>query len=129
MAQHPEPLVNAWQEASSELGFAFEGPYTLTIDDERFSVIGFLRDFGSPKGMILDTWISGFSTNTHSLHEAAKRAGIFCSCISAETYGQYSKNVFIEALNDWGYFGPEKARPSWARPLDTGSGNVGEGGQ
>lgn len=112
---HIEPLANTWHEASEKLGFVFESPHILTIDNERHSLIGFLPHFGSVNGMVLDTWIPGFAANTRSLLEAARRAGVFCSCISAETYDRYHEQTFIKALNDWGYFGPENLRPKWAR--------------
>lgn len=113
-----EPLARAWREASEKLGFVFESPHTLALDNERHSVVGFLPHFGSANGMLLDTWIPGFAANTRSLLEAAGRAGVFCSCISVETYDRYDERTFIEALNDWGYFGPENLRPKWARRGD-----------
>jgi hypothetical protein len=115
LSSHPEPLVNTWREASKKLGFAFESPYTLMVGDERFSVIGFLPHFGSPRGMVLDIWVAGVPDSTRALQQAARRAQIFCSSVSVETYSDYNREAFIEALNDWGYFGPEKARPPWAR--------------
>jgi hypothetical protein len=118
---HIEPLASAWRKAAEKVAFVFDSPHILTIDNERHSVIGFLPHFGSPNGMTLDTWIPGHPESTRSLHEAARRAGLFCSCISAETYDRYDEKIFIEALNDWGYFGPEKLRPPWARHRDAGS--------
>jgi hypothetical protein len=113
-----EPLGSAWREASAKLGFELESPYVLIVDNYRHTVIGFLPHFGSGNGMILDTWVPGVADNTRSLLEAARRAGVSCSCISAETYDRYDERTFIEALNDWGYFGPENLRPAWARRGD-----------
>src|SRR3954468_12572613 len=97
-----EPMVAAWKLAAKELSFSIEAPFFLFVGNRRFSVVGFLPDFGSANGMILDMWVPGQTELTRELHNAATRDGRFCSCVSPEVYSRFDKKVFLEALNDWG---------------------------
>jgi hypothetical protein len=124
-----EPLAKAWREAAAKLGFVFESPFYLTIRGHRRDVVGFLPHFGSVNGMVVDAWISGSADTTRSLLEAAQRADLFCSCVNADTYDRFDEKVFIDALNDWGYFGPENLRPEWAKRGDTDRKGVQDSGR
>ena len=71
-------------------------------------------DFGGPKGMlIIPDAEYGKSIRDEWLEEAVQ-AGYGFSVMSAPLAGEeYDRDVFIEVLADWGWYGPELDKPSW----------------
>lgn len=95
-------LIEAWRIAASDLGFRLEAPYCLsTLTGERIWVEGFLPDFGGNRGMIF-----------RGLENSASPTDRYISRIGP-MYRQYKRDSFIEALSDWGWFGPAERRPDW----------------
>ncbi len=38
---------------------------------------------------------------------------MYCSEVDEEAYSQYNRELFVETLNDWGWFGDSSAIPEW----------------
>jgi hypothetical protein len=66
-----------------------------------------VENFGSQKGIII---MSIFKM--HGL-KAIKENGFSFSALSFKTYSIYDRKLFIDKLNDWGYFGDLSETPEW----------------
>lgn len=102
-------LAEACLAAGRDLGITIVVPFS--IEDNSGEVVGyaaFLPDFGGPRG----TLVYDYREPQHR-SAAASRAGYFCSGLNPDVYCPYNRDVYVEALADWGWFGPESARPTW----------------
>jgi hypothetical protein len=76
---------------------------------------GYLPDFGSPKGILIDI-VSDPDYLPSVRHKlAAERAGIPVSFINPASLIK-DASAFVEALCDWGYFGKPEDLPEALRP-------------
>lgn len=106
---------SAWEEACRKLGIKIVAPFTLKVGTQSVDCLAFLPDFGSPNGMVIGAILGPKFETDACLTELAKRKGLFYSFINPSPFANTSveEAVFKEALIDWGFFGPEKKRPSW----------------
>lgn len=105
--------IHCWLEASSKLGIKVVAPYTLTVGNESRGCLAFLPDFGGPNGMVVAALTSSTLLSDPRLHEPARKRGLFCSSVDPRGWAQYDEAVFKEALEDWGYYGPQDKCPAW----------------
>jgi hypothetical protein len=101
-------VIDAWKMAEVDLNIKIEVPYFLTNEDGQ--VINhtlLVRDFGSKLGTLI------FSTTEMFGFDTAKRYGYYCSALNFDEYSNYNRELFIDTLNDWGYFGDNLKRPDW----------------
>jgi hypothetical protein len=86
-----------------------EHPYTFVAKDgtQRTTVGVFLPDFGSPEGALLTCRF-----DPDEVVEAADGTNCFRSFLSPGGYEPYDRGVFIDTLNDWGWFG-QGPPPPW----------------
>ncbi|MFO1491559.1 MAG: hypothetical protein U1F77_15495 [Kiritimatiellia bacterium] len=105
-------VQSAWRTAANELGFAFVAPFEIEDGSESVQFHGHVRDFGSPKGAVFLV-CETFREDVDRPLSVAKIKGYFHSQISADVYRIYDRDIFLEALRDWGWFGAEADRPSW----------------
>jgi len=109
-----DDLVIAWSEAAKVLGFVIHAPFTLSGDDEyTVQCVGYLPDFGSPKGMIMGYIVGPEYETDGRIVKTAERLGVFYSFINYSFYKKFDSAVFQEALRDWGYFGLGENAPRW----------------
>jgi len=103
------PAAQAWIEASRDLGIRYIHPYTFTTKDGRSLTTtgGSLPDFGSPHGTLLRTRF-----DPEWMDDIEEADCYFSSGLSPFNYEPYSREHFIETLNDWGWFG-DGPPPSW----------------
>jgi len=106
-------IINAWLIASKKLGFRIESPYLLEYDSVFFECIGYLPDFGSSNGMIIDGIGSPAYESTTGLSEVAESIGLYYSSINVNCYEEFDADLFKETLIDWGFYGDDDYRPSW----------------
>jgi hypothetical protein len=106
-------VQDAWRVAAKELGFEFEAPFELHGQKGHASFHGFVRHVGGPKGAVFFA-CETFKEDHREARRLAEAEGVFCSLISARVYQAYDREVFLEVLQDWGWFGSESERPSWA---------------
>ena len=104
-------VLNAWKTAAKELGISIEVPFELQFDSgEVINDLLLIKDFGGKAGTVI------FGMNHERFSEIFKNAEkkeYFCSGLNTEVYKEYNRQIFIETLNDWGYFGEEKDKPDW----------------
>jgi hypothetical protein len=98
------------EEPAADLGLDVVAPYRV-VDSENRAINGsaLVRQFGSSAGaLVLDV-----ASTTQSETAAATRLGFFVAQVKAEAYASYDRDLFVDTLNDWGWFGPERDRPTW----------------
>ena len=105
-----QQAIEAWIEAARIMGFTFVSPYRLAGSVQEFYFDGFLPQFGSPKGMVI-TITSDFKVSRAEEQRAANQCGLFYSIVNEEVYQIYDRNVFLEALRDWGWHSTESKIP------------------
>ena len=103
------PAAQAWVEASRDLGIRYIHPYTfITKNGQSMTTTGgLLPNFGSPNGTLLLTRF-----DPEEVGDAVDEERYFLSALNPHHYEPYQREVFIEALNDWGWYGVE-APPPW----------------
>lgn len=104
------PMAQAWIDASNDLGIVVVHPFKFRTNNgnEATTQGVFLPDFGSPDGTLL---LCRFDSD--EIGELAEDLDYFQSGLSPFHYEPYQQEVFIEALNDWGWFGSQDRVPTW----------------
>ena len=110
MSQPGNTFAKAWLDAGNDLGIRVVHPFTFTnrIGATATTAGVYLPDFGAPAGTLLTCRF-----DSDQVHEAAEGTDFFQSALNPHSYEPYRREVFIEALNDWGWFGPSVATPPW----------------
>ena len=108
------PAAQAWMDASRDLGIRFIRPFTFTTKDGcRLTTSGgWLPDFGGSHGTLLLTRF-----DPESMHGSEDDTDFYSSGLNPESYEPYRREVYIETLNDWGWFGAESP-PPWFTGTD-----------
>ena len=101
-------MARAWREAASDLAIRFDSPFAMEHRGGLYWCDGWLPDFGSPLGAV----IAGRVT-VDGVLDAADELGYFASGLSPRYYETYERYLFIETLNDWGWFADPANAPSW----------------
>lgn len=106
-----EMLVRAWRQAAADLGIVVLSPFTLTADSDGGAVecVALVEQFGSPNGTV----VMGRHDSAEQARVAAKAQGRFFSLIDEASYSLYDRSLFIETLDDWGWFGEIRQAPGW----------------
>jgi hypothetical protein len=103
-------VATAWQVAAGDLGLAISSPYVLQSPSSEYAFIALVENFGCERGTLIclpHQWDDlGFA-------DRAEDAGFYCSGLYPESYAHYDRDLFIETLRDWGWFGDADARPEW----------------
>lgn len=94
-----QALRESWRVAASDLD--------IRVEEVGDAVL--VADFGSEAGMLCS--IRETRAAQEELRRDAEERGAGWSALGA-SYLTYDRDVFIEALNDWGWFG-EGAPPDW----------------
>ncbi len=106
-------LLTEWKHVAHDLGIAVEGPFDLMLPSGacvRAPVL--VHHFGGPKGMLVLT----NSTVAEKWTDEIVRAGYGFSVMDEpSSSGDYARDVCIEVLEDWGWFGPEPEKPAWLK--------------
>jgi hypothetical protein len=92
-------ISNAWTQAAADLGIRVSAPFTVIAGGVSLNFEAFVPDFGSAEGAVVMSQVSARKLDRwHS--------------ILYPSYQQYERAHFIDALNDWGWFGAGKP-PDW----------------
>ena len=105
-------VQEAWRHAAVELGFDFVAPYFIEDGGRKIEFHGFVSGFGSAKGTLFIA-NEHFDVGIGPAPRVAKDEGYFFSRINAEVYRRFDRDVFIEALKDWGYYRKDRSAPEW----------------
>jgi hypothetical protein len=99
-------LQKAWLKAATDIGIEVEVSAILGLDDDDILI----KNFGSSRGTLV---ISSIDPKKEQKRFEASRNGLFYSFVNPNRYAPYSRQLFIDTLNDWVYFGRKEERPSW----------------
>lgn len=105
-------MARAWKEAAQDLGIEFEAPFVFKDRRGRKHLCsGIIPNFGSKLGVLV---ISG----TQDLHpevtwDAANSVDKYRLSAMSPHYETYDRQLFIDALRNWGWHGPKGKRPKW----------------
>lgn len=100
----------AWRGAAADLGLTISGPVVLDLGESRCEVDLLIEHFGAPKGMAI---VSRIESIENYLGELVS-AGYGYSVFDAPARGRALPiEDAIELLADWGWSGPQDARPPW----------------
>ncbi len=99
-------ISTAWKAAGADLGVRVIAPYEVrTGPDDVVVCEAFLPDFGSPTGAVILGYDSASAVR-------ARLAGRWCSVLH-KPYEHYDRALFIETLDDWGWFGSSYMEQDW----------------
>jgi hypothetical protein len=91
-------ISNAWIQAAADLDIRVVAPFSLaTIEGESILFEAHILDFGGAKGSIVGNQGSEFGG-------VRKASGYYYSNLYPG-YRRYHRQLFIDTLNDWGWFG------------------------
>lgn len=103
-----EKLIEVWKIAAADLKIEIISPFVLkTKNDTELSFLILVKDFGRKLGTVI------FSTEDMSDIKSLENYGYYYSALNPLIYSQYNRDLFIDTLKDWGYFGEEFNQPSW----------------
>jgi hypothetical protein len=103
-----EKMLDSWRTAVKDLNIKIQSPFYITTKNEqrlKFDLL--VEDFGCQKGLIIMS-----ASNMHGL-KAINENGYSYSALNLKTYSTYDRQLFIDTLNDWGYFGDSSKTPGW----------------
>ena len=103
-----EEICQAWLEAAKDLGIRVVAPFSLEITPGEATVYeAHVLDFGGPKGAVV-----GILEDDPPWKDIRKTYGYYGSNLGPQ-YRQYKRQLFIDTLNDWRWFGALQEQPSW----------------
>jgi len=101
-------MITAWKKAALDLGLEIETPFCMDTDAGQIEFTLLIKYFGSSKGTLIQT------LNTFDLDDnTPERYGYYCSFLNPIHYKDYDREIFIETLTDWGFFGQCENKPVW----------------
>jgi hypothetical protein len=103
-------LPAEWREVADDLELEIVTPHEVILPSgSRILAPVFVRYFGGPKGMLV---VSDDSVVDWS--DEIVQAGYGFSVLGEPNH-EYDRDVFIEVLSEWGWWGPESERPAWLK--------------
>ena len=86
-------------------------PFLLTGETvrEQFDCVALIEQFGSVNG----TLALARHDVSDGVRELAASRGMYFSLLDEAAYATYDRELFIDTLNDWGWFGELSKSPSW----------------
>jgi hypothetical protein len=110
MQHETNPMAQAWLDAANDLGIRVQHPFTFTTPAGVTATTQgvFLPDFGGPDGTLLTCRF-----DADDVYEFAEQTPYFRSALNPHSYEPYCRELYIDTLNDWGWFGDPSNRPSW----------------
>jgi len=99
-------ISNAWGQAADDLGIRVIAPFSLKLPGgDVLLAEAHILDFGKQGGAIA-------LSEKNRLDNEFRRLNRWCSVLS-ELYQTYERELFIETLDDWMWFGERGGEPSW----------------
>ena len=107
MSELESQIVSAWREAARDLGIRFTAPFALQRSGRLVEQLGFVHQFGRRLGTVIAAM-----RQPSSLGTVAADDDYFFSQLSG-SYARYDRQLFVDTLDDWQFFGPASERPAW----------------
>lgn len=102
-------IVEAWISASKDLGIKIQPRFSVySENNEAISCLLLVEDFGSKLGTAV------FAELHESPHPLFSAKGYYVSTLG-DLYTAFNRSLFVETLNDWGYFGDPGNKPEWCK--------------
>ena len=102
-------IEDAWHEAGDDLGIDVEAPYVRESSAGTARFVAFLPDFGGPNGMVL----GGLGDPDGDLPAQVAGEEELRYAEVGRAFATYDAEVFRDALDEWGWQGPEGTEPEW----------------
>lgn len=100
-------FINAWTTAAKDLGLLIRPSFNILSDNgQTIHCALLLENFGSKLGTAIFTDLLQCPDPNFS------SKGYYISTLGVG-YSEYHRDLFIDTLNDWGYFGDPKLEPDW----------------
>ncbi|MCW5555199.1 MAG: hypothetical protein KIS67_23930 [Verrucomicrobiae bacterium] len=110
MTEAEANVVSAWREAAEDLGFQFTSPFiALALSGQAFEALGLVHRFGGRIGTLISAEPSA------DLYPPVGD-GYGVSYLDSRGYRRYKKELWIEMLCDWGFWGEPSRAPHWYKP-------------
>jgi hypothetical protein len=101
-----DAISMAWKGAAADLGIQVVAPFAITLESgEIFWFEAHIADFGRPRGTV----VGNQDTASENIRG---RLGYYTSNLFP-VYRTYKRELFIDTLNDWGWFGEKGKEPDW----------------
>jgi hypothetical protein len=84
----------------ADLGNRFTAPFVTEVDGKRIQFLALVHLFGRPIGTVIS--VMDQPSDGHGHPQTDK---YFRSILNGECYRTYDRELFIETLDDWHYFG------------------------
>jgi hypothetical protein len=100
----------AWVEAAKDLKIRIVHPFKFkSACGEEFETQGvYLPDFGSTTGTLLTCRF-----DSDEVMDLSEETSYYQAALNPHCYEPYNREVYVAALNDWGWFGNENEIPYW----------------
>ena len=103
-----ETIIDSWKTAANDLNIKIQSPFLITTrHNKKIKFDLLIEHFGCQKGIVIMS-----ISKIHGL-KAIKEHGYSYSAINFGRYSIYNRQLFIDTLNDWGYFGDLSNTPEW----------------
>jgi hypothetical protein len=102
-----DELINAWKIAAFELGLEIVCPFKINTENGLVTYPILVKHFGGKRGTIIAR---------HELFidfPMPKHKDYYFSAVNSEFYSNFNKNLFMETLKDWGFYGEIDKKPEW----------------
>jgi hypothetical protein len=107
-ADRSSQLVLAWRNAARDLGFEMTAPALLTLNDgSPLSSLALIHGFGRRIGTLI------FPINDAPAKVSMLNELDYFRSELGDSYLSYDRQLFVDTLNDWGYYGAPHNRPEW----------------
>lgn len=117
MSELRAQIAAAWHKAASELQFRFTSPYSTTLKNgATVHSLGLVHGFSAAFGTLI--FVEGeerlfLVEGNERLFRAEDFPDEYGWSILSDMYAKYERKLFVETLDEWGWFGPKEHAPSW----------------
>ncbi len=103
--QLDKAMIHTWRQAAVKLGIRIIAPFAIHAEGEEIWYEAYIADFGGPNGTVV-------SSHPASKPGTRQQQNYYASTLWP-VYRIYSRELFIDTLNDWQWFGAPGQQPSW----------------
>lgn len=104
-------LLTIWETAAKDLGLEITAPFHLTLPSgTQVEALFLVKNFGADNGMLV---LMDFNEVKSCINEIISEGFGFSILDEPVENELYSRQDFIELLEDWSWSGAEKNKPMW----------------
>jgi hypothetical protein len=108
IAKNYERFIDSWKVAANDLNIKIHTQFVIKLSGtQEFKCPVFIEHFGSKLGTVI------FSINDRFDFKTLKESEYYYSALNPSSYSTYNRELFIDTLNDWGFFGDQSDKPEW----------------